>query len=392
MRLHRLRYRLLGGLFGWCSLLSAQASEVDTDCRVAFDVGSSGIRVGASNSPHSARRNIDYLSPLWAGRGLQEIIEPTSQALRQLPVQAGLDAHCQRIAGGFSAWRLAWSQSPAQTTTALEKIYADSGVPLLVVPQSIEGGYGYSAARQALGSRLQTSHILDVGGGSLQIAGARYSYGKALGQKFWHRLLCQQLRPQDSAPCTLQPLSSTELAQARQLLQQQLQDLPAALPEPVSMTAISRPITQGVQQAVQRLQGPQQRGNDDRVLERTALSTAIEQLAPTSLAASAAQTGIALPYATYLLSDMLLTEGLLQASASQRLQLLELKLANVPGLLADEKAFAWAAQYPCYLQRLRTQGPNAYFSDPRSCTVAPDNQPQPVLSPTAIPAGEQPVF
>lgn len=164
------------------------------------------------------------------------------------------------------------------------------------------------------------------------------------------------------------------------------------------MTAISRPITQGVQQAVQRLQAthqPDQKTTDDKVLERSALSAAIERLAPASLTSGAEQTGIAMPYAAYLLSDMLLTEGLLQASASQQLHLLELKVANVPGLLADQQAFAWAAQYPCYLQRLQTQGPNAYFSDPHSCTVAPTQPRQPVaapVSPLAIPAGENPVF
>lgn len=379
MPLQHLRLPWFGGCCLALAAFSAHAdtdTRADADCRIAFDVGSSGIRVGASNSPHTARRNIDYLSPLWAGRGLQEIIQPTSNALRQLPVQAGLDAHCQRVAGGFSAWRLAWSQAPAQTITALEKIYADSGVALLVVPQAVEGSYGYSAARQKLGPRLQTSHILDVGGGSLQIAGARHSYGKALGQKFWHRLLCQHLRPEATTPCTLQPLTATELAQARQLLQAQLQDLPAALPESVSMTAISRPITQGVQQAVQRLQTDA--ASDSTVLQRRHLTAAIEQLAPASLAATAEQTGAAMPYAGYLLSDMLLTEGLLQASTSQSLHLSELKVANVPGILADEQAFSWAAHYPCYLQRLQAQGPSAYFSNPLSCSAAP-------VSPASVP-------
>lgn len=400
-----LRFACLGGCLALAAL-SAHAdtdtratanantnATTDTDCRIAFDVGSSGIRVGASNSTHTARRNIDYLSPLWAGRGLQEVIQPTSNALRQLPVQAGLEAHCQRVAGGFSAWRLAWEQSPAHTVAALEQIYADSGVALLVVPQAVEGSYGYSAAQQKLGPRLQTSHILDVGGGSLQIAGAQRSYGKALGQKFWHRLLCQHLRPEATAPCTLQPLTAPELAQARQLLQTQLQDLPAALPTSMSMTAISRPITQGVQQAVQRLQADAASG-DSTVLERRHLSAAIEQLAPATLSATVQQTGAAMPYAGYLLSDMLLTEGLLQASASQSLHLVEIKVANVPGILADDQAFSWATRYPCYLQRLQAQGPSAYFSDPHSCSAAPSpTKPlQPLLSPTAIPAGENPVF
>lgn len=374
-----------------CSLgLAAITAHATEDCRIAFDVGSSGVRVGASHGTATARVDIDYLSPLWAGRGLQEIIVPTATALRQLPLQARLDPACQRMAGGFSAWRLAWSQSAAQTVSALKQIYADSGVALLVIPQTVEGSYGYTAARQNLGARLQTSHILDIGGGSLQIAGEHSSYGQALGQKFWHRVLCQQLRPTAAPPCTLQPLNVAELAQARQLLQERLRDLPAALPEPVSMTSISRP-TQGVQAAVQRLLPTAQ--HNPTVLQRADLAAAIDRLAPISLDATIQQMGIAAPYANYLLSDMLLTEGLLLATAGQQLHLQEIKVANVPGLLADTQAFSWAARYPCYLQRLEQQGPAAYFSDPQTCASPVTAPPLPLqLSPAHIPAGENPVF
>lgn len=375
-----------------CSLgLAAITAHATEDCRIAFDVGSSGVRVGASHGTATARVDIDYLSPLWAGRGLQEIIAPTATALRELPMQAQLDPACQRMAGGFSAWRLAWSQSAAQTVSALKQIYADSGVALLVIPQTVEGSYGYTAARQKLGARLQTSHILDIGGGSLQIAGEGSAYGQALGQKFWHRVLCQQLRPTATTPCTLQPLNAAELAQARQLLQERLRDLPAALPEPVTMTAISRPVTQGVQAAVQRLLPTTQ--HNPTLLQRADLATAIDRLAPASLDATIEHTGIAAPYTNYLLSDMLLTEGLLQATAGQQLHLQEIKVANVPGLLADTQAFGWAARYPCYLQRLEQQGPAAYFSDPQTCASPATASPPPLqLSPAHIPAGENPVF
>lgn len=376
-----------------CSLgLTATATYAGEPCRIAFDVGSSGIRVGASNSQPTARVDIDYLSPLWAGRGLQEIIAPTTTALRQLPVQAQLDSSCQRVAGGFSAWRLAWSQSVEQTLSALQQIYTDSGVALLVIPQTVEGRYGYTAAQQKLGTRLQTSHILDIGGGSLQIAGERSTYGKALGQKFWHRVLCQRLRPTAPPACTLQPLNATELAQARQLLQEQLHDLPATLPKSVSMTAISRPVTQGVQTAVQRLSPTTTQHHHSPRLQRTDLTTAIERLAPMSLDATAQHTGIAAPYAHYLLSDMLLTEGLLQATASEHLYIQEIKVANVPGLLADAQAFGWAEHYGCYLQRLQQHGPVAYFSDPRTCTAHSTTMPRTAPSPSHIPAGEQPSF
>lgn len=281
----RLRHWWLGCAIGLGFATAAHAAHAgDDECRIAFDVGSSGIRVGASGSDGTARDNIDYLTPLWEGRGLQSIIAPTAAAFQRLPLQAHLEPACAKMAGGFSAWRLAWSQIPAQTLSALAQIHATSGVALLVIPQTIEGRYGYMAAQQKLGDQLQTSHILDIGGGSLQVAGDRSSYGQALGQKFWHRILCQQLRPDAPLPCTLQPLNATALATARRVLQDQLQDLPAALPAPVTMTAISRPVTQGVRVAVQRAlslpSGEQNSEKNGGLLQRVDISAAIERLAP----------------------------------------------------------------------------------------------------------------
>lgn len=139
------------------------------------------------------------------------------------------------------------------------------------------------------------------------------------------------------------------------------------------MTAISRPVTQGVQTAVQRLLPTTQHSNlAGRPILPLLPVTGWHQL----IEATIEQTGIAAPYANYLLSDMLLTEGLLQATAGQQLHLQEIKVANVPGLLADTQAFGWAARYPCYLQRLEQQGPAAYFSDPQTCTNQPLRRPR----------------
>ncbi len=64
---------------------------------------------------------------------------------------------------------------------------------------------------------------------------------------------------------------------------------------------------------------------------------------------------------------MLLVEGLLLATGGETLAVAEIDLTNIPGLLADDKAFAWPAHYGCYLDRLRSLGLAAYASDPASC-------------------------
>ena len=94
-----MRLRILVGLLCW--VLAAAAIAGDR-CRVAFDMGSSGIRAGASNSSVMASANIDYLGPQWAGRGLEETLAPTIAALDDLPAKGGFGADCERVGGGFS--------------------------------------------------------------------------------------------------------------------------------------------------------------------------------------------------------------------------------------------------------------------------------------------------
>lgn len=351
-------------LAGLVFALLAASTAADEACRIAYDMGSSGIRAGASTSRVTARADIDYLAPLWAGRGLEETLAPTIAALNDLPLQAGFAGDCRRVGGGFSAWRLALGQDPEALAAILARLRAASGVALLVVPQGQEGAYGYFGARQLLGDRLTTSHVLDIGGGSLQVAGERHSYGEALGQKIWHRHLCRELRHDESAPCALQPMTGDELAAARRLTAEKLAGVGAALPPPVSMTAISRPVSRGVLPAVNRLL-PQEATPGS--LRLAALSTAIDQLAGLSRDETAARVGSPPSYVAYLLSDMLLVEGLLRATGGEVLPVAELDLTNLPGLLADDRAFAWAPHYACYLDRLREIGLAAYASDPATC-------------------------
>lgn len=352
-----LRALCCGGLFAVLALTGAQA---DT-CRVAFDVGSSGVRAGSQGQAAGGRVNIDYLAPLWAGRGLAETVAPTAQAFKTLPPD-GTES-CARVAGGYSAWRLALETRRQETVAVLRQLQAESGVALLVIPQAVEGRYGVVGARAALGPQLNTTHILDIGGGSLQIAGERHTYGEALGQKVWHRLLCQALRNAEIEHCTLQPLSDTDLALARQLAASRLQGVARALPEPVTMTAISRPVTRGVQPAVQRLLGRA----PGQALRRTDLSAAIQVLAPLTLSETEKHIMPAVDRVQTLFSDMLLVEGLLHATANEALQVSELDMTNVPGMLADDRAYAWAGRYDCYLARAERTGEAAYWSDPATC-------------------------
>lgn len=358
--------RIAGALLGLAGWLAAATAGAQQDCRIAFDMGSSGIRAGASGSATVTRAQIDFFGPASAGR-LEDTAPAAIAALQALPRQSGFAPQCARVGGGFSVWRMALAQDRNRLATTLARIHAESGVAVIVLPQHAEGAYGYTGARQALGPGLQTSHVLDIGGGSLQIGGADSAWGEALGQKSWHGLLCRALRDTDANPCPLAPMNGTELARARQLLAQQLQGVGAALPGPVTLTAISRPVTRGIAPALQTLwalSGPPAQ------LQPSQVSAAIAQLAqqPPAGPGCSARPPTQPPY---LLSDLLLVEGLLQATGNAPLQIADVDLTNLPGLLADDRAFAWGRRYGCYLDRLRQQGLPAYDSDPATCPAPP---------------------
>ena len=353
-------------LLGLAIGLVALAAQADPACRIAFDVGSSGVRVGASNSAAQAHADIDYLTPLWAGRGLDDTVSPTVAALKKLPLEAGFSAHCDRVAGTFSAWRLAWEQSAGDTAALMARLQAETRVAVLVMPQSVEGAYAYASARQVLGARLTTSHVLDIGGGSLQIAGARTTYGQALGQKSWHQVLCTTLRQTAVSSCELQPMSATDLQTARRLLDEKFSGLAATLGPQATLTAISRPVTRGVAPAV-RLLGAR-KTEPTEPLSAPDISTAISKMAGLSGEKTAALVAAPPAYAAYLLSDMLLLEGLLRATGGANIQVIEGTLSILPALLSDDTAFQWSAHYGCYLERFKASGPDAYFSDPATCS------------------------
>lgn len=347
-----------------CGLFLVVAGA-DERCRIAFDMGSSGIRAGASSSAVTTHADIDYLGPLLSGRGLEEAVEPTITALRELPERGKFAAHCARVGGGFSAWRLALQQEGGKLASTLARIRSASGVAVLVIPQAVEGAYGHLGARRLLGDRLVTSHVLDIGGGSLQIAGERSSFGDALGQKIWHRHLCKEIRKSAAASlCALQPMTRDELAAARALLADKLEGIGSALPNPVTMTAISRPVTRGVAPAVERLLGDESGRNG---LKRSSITAAIDRIAHLTREETAARAGSPEKHVAYLLSDMLLVEGLMRATGARSLQIAEIDLNNLPGLLADPRAYSWSNNYGCYLERLRSLGVEAYASDPASC-------------------------
>ena len=58
---------------------------------------------------------------------------------------------------------------------------------------------------------------------------------------------------------------------------------------------------------------------------------------------------------------------MLTATGGESLQVAEIDLTNLPGLLADDHAFACYRRYGCYLERLNMIGVDAYAREPATC-------------------------
>ncbi len=349
--------RLVALLF---ALALSGASHAES-CLQAFDFGSSGIRVGQQADARPLARSVDYFHVLSETDRFDEALPVTLAAVRRLSAEAPAD--CLRLAGGFSVWRRAAERDPRALASTLAKLERLSGIRLLVIPQATEANYGYVGSRALLGEKLLTHHVLDLGGGSLQVASAEGAFGVPLGQKSWHDLLCHRLRGTTS--CTLQPWSSDALETARGEAQRSFALLPKVFTVPFEMTAVSRPVTRAVVPAVNRLTG----GSGDGVLTRRALGASIQRLATLSPGEIAEATGVSAKYADFLVSDMVLLQALLEVSGGERLLHADIVLTNVPGLLGDDKARRWAQDYTCYLWRLGQGGEAAFLTDPATCEM-----------------------
>ncbi|WP_290866983.1 hypothetical protein [Aquabacterium sp.] len=358
----------------------------DADCRLAIDLGSSGLRAGqgridATQPPILHRVDLDALALVNGPDGVRGLGQKVGNLLKDLlgdqrGDQVLADAHkpCrERVAVGFSAWRLAQQKDPIGLRDALKALHERTGLTVLIVPAEQEGRYGHTAAAATLGARLRTPYVLDVGGGSLQVNGAAGSFGVPLGQKAWQQLACAALgrphpvptTPTTASPtgCALQPLTPTERERLRALAASRLQGLSDQLPPPRAMTAFTRPVTLGVAPAVQRLLGLPDAG----VLSLADLARVIDTWSGQDSAHLADAAGLPPAHAAYLLSDMLLLEAVTRAAGLAQIDVAAADVSNVPAILQDDRAYAWARHPICYLRRLPTQGEAAYLGDPASC-------------------------
>lgn len=368
---------------------SAQAADIPQGCMIGFDIGSSGLRVGLSDASgvreSHQRISVDALGDVWAHGGLTDSIAPTVAALRDMPAQQDFPSECRKVAGGYSAWRLAAEKNgPAQLAERLRSIHQASGAFVFVIPQRVEGRYGYIAARRTLGAALTTPYILDIGGGSLQIAGENGGWGAALGQNAWRKLYCQADDAQAAPDCALNPLGDQAKAKAQHLLADDIAQARRTLGSGFSATGVSISIVHGMHPLLlfyAKTGVIPADSADAQGFDRTGLDAALAHLGRLNddqIAADLAQCRQSLGtrecdphFAAVTAGNMLLLDTLMTGLAIDRLQVGEADITNVPGILADTDVRRWTNHYECYLSLLAAMGPDALTTPAPACAAQP---------------------
>lgn len=367
-----------GALLAVASLVAgAQTPQRQPACTVGFDIGSSGIRVGSTADGRDGRVSIDYLGDLWAHGAIVATNDATVSALKTLA--DGTD--CLAVAGAYSAWRLAVErEGAAHVADTLAALHRQSGVAIFVIPQAVEGSYGYYGARRLLGERLTTPYILDVGGGSLQIASRHGGWGTALGQKAWRKAFCAEAKGSADPSCAPNPVGEESIDQSRRILAREMADARATLGHGLRVTAVSSPVVRGIHPILAYLANGKRAipGTVDATgFDRVALDAAIALMQRqdddgiVALLDNCPVVGTApvcqARFVATAVTDMLLVRTIMEGVGVERLEVAEADLTNVPGILADPRAAAWAGKYGCYLERLRRQGVDAYLSSSEGC-------------------------
>ncbi|MEV1022062.1 Ppx/GppA family phosphatase [Streptomyces sp. NPDC050264] len=267
------------------------------------DVGSNTVRLaiadarnGAPLPVHTAKRRLRLSEEVDGDRRLGP------RAVERI-VEAVADAYGEAERWGCDepfAFATAIVRDAPNRDEVLRAVEEGTGARLRVLPGEVEAELTFLAARRWMGWRAGPLGVLDIGGGTLEVAFGRgrlpdFAVSLPLGA----RRLTRDHLPGEDAP------TEADLKELRRHVRHQLRDVAARVrwEGPVTMTATSRTFTQ-----LARLCGaPAGRHGPfvSRALTRKALRSAVGELAALPAARRAELPGISAPRATQSLAGAL---------------------------------------------------------------------------------------
>ncbi|MFD0555118.1 Ppx/GppA family phosphatase [Streptomyces rectiviolaceus] len=268
-----------------------------------IDVGSNTVRLavadavgGAPLPVHTAKRRLRLSQLVGPSRELgPEAVERLADAVATARAEAG-----RWGSGEPYVFATAVVRDAPNRDEILRTVRAETGVPLQVLPGEVEAELIFLAARRWMGWRAGPLAVLDIGGGSLEVAFGRgrlpdFAVSLPLGA---NRLTREHLHDQDVP-------SEKALKAMRRRIRHELRDVAARIQweAPLTAAATSRTFCQ-----LGRLCGaaPGRHGPfADRRLRRRALGEAVEQLSALPAARRSELPGISAPRATQSLAGAL---------------------------------------------------------------------------------------
>jgi hypothetical protein len=350
------------------------SSAAAAECRAGFDLGSTEVRVGSNDNHEGKADRFEYLDHVKKNGVDEALFHQTVKDIKTALQDAQMPPDCALVAGGFSAWRAALDAGEADKLSKMldrlhqENIHNGRGVPLYVIPIDVEAIYAHTAAKHALGEDLTTPFIWDIGGGSMQFGSEDKAWGAALGQDAWRALFCGKIEDSSDPKCPPNPVGKDAKRRTGELLAADVGKARKKLGESgIEVTAVSPPFVFLIHPILNCVvEGPV----DDGGFSRDRLSKAIALLAEKSdgkirevVGANGTEPCVELaksPYIDSSVTSMLLVDTFMEGLSIERVEVANAKINNVQGIIEDDRSFAWAKDYGCYLDRLREKGVTAY--------------------------------
>ncbi len=145
-------------------------------CRIAFDMGSSGIRAGTSETPKTTKQDFDAIGPLWDGKGVAAIAPATISPTPAITYRAGHEGtwFCWRNEKDLHLKREGLMGKSRWSDRLRQELEADDDV------DSVSATYSATCPRQTPSDSADSSEVRRVQSAAAVFPGSRHDPSRCL--------------------------------------------------------------------------------------------------------------------------------------------------------------------------------------------------------------------